>query len=56
MNDQDKTKRLARYLEETLARAKLVGDAPCFLQVMEQLSTIEKSDAAVLLTGETGTG
>jgi len=56
MNDQDKTKRLARYLEETLARAKLVGDAPCFLQVMEQLSTVETSDAAVLLTGETGTG
>lgn len=56
MDDQDKTKRLARYLEETLARAKLVGEAPCFLQVIEQLTTVEKSDAAVLLMGETGTG
>lgn len=56
MDDRDGTERLARYLEETLARAKLVGKAPCFVQVMEQLSTVEKNDAAVLITGETGTG
>lgn len=56
MDDHDKTRTLARYLEETLARAKLVGKAPCFVQVIEELSTIEKSDAAVLLMGETGTG
>lgn len=56
MDDRDGTERLARYLEETLARAKLVGEAPCFLEVMEQLSTVEKNDAAVLITGETGTG
>lgn len=56
MDDQDKTRKLARYLEETLACAKLVGEAPCFVQAVEQLSTVEKSDAAVLLMGETGTG
>lgn len=56
MDEHDKTRTLARYLEETLARAKLVGKARCFLQVIEDLSTIEKSDAAVLLMGETGTG
>jgi transcriptional regulator with PAS, ATPase and Fis domain len=56
MDDQNKTRKLARYLEETLAYAKLVGEAPCFLQAIEQLSTVERSDAAVLLIGETGTG
>lgn len=56
MDDQDKTRKLSRYLEETLAHAKLVGEAPCFLQVVEELTTVKKSDAAVLLMGETGTG
>jgi transcriptional regulator with PAS, ATPase and Fis domain len=56
MDDREKMRGLAHYLEEKLTRAKLVGEAPCFLQVMEQLSTVEKSDAAVLLMGETGTG
>ena len=56
MDDQDKTRKLARYLEETLARAKLVGEAPCFRQVLEDLTTVKKSEAAVLLIGETGTG
>ena len=56
MDDQDKTRKLARYLEETLARAKLVGEAPCFKQVLEDLTMVKKSEAAVLLIGETGTG
>jgi transcriptional regulator with PAS, ATPase and Fis domain len=56
MDDQDNIRRLTRYLEKTLARAKLVGDAPCFVKIVEELTTVKKSDAAVLLIGETGTG
>src|SRR4051794_7395057 len=39
-----------------LARSKLVGEAPLFLQALAQLPLIARSEAAVLIAGETGTG
>ena len=53
---------LTRELEE--ARAKLagaadgaiVGAAPAMVRLLERLGTVAESDAAVLVTGETGTG
>lgn len=35
--------------------AKLIGEAPAFLKGIEQLPAVAKSDATVLITGETGT-
>jgi len=43
-------------LQRKLALAKLVGQAPAFRRVVDQLPAIAASDAAVLLQGETGTG
>jgi DNA-binding NtrC family response regulator len=38
------------------ALAKLVGKAPCFLKTIEQIPAVAASGAAVLISGETGTG
>jgi DNA-binding NtrC family response regulator len=38
------------------ALAKLVGNAPAFLDVVNQIPIVARSDAAVLISGETGTG
>jgi transcriptional regulator with AAA-type ATPase domain len=35
---------------------KLIGGAPAFVQVREQLSRLSESEATVLIAGETGTG
>ena len=35
---------------------KLVGEAPCFAEVREQLTRLSASQATVLIAGETGTG
>jgi transcriptional regulator with PAS, ATPase and Fis domain len=43
-------------LQRKLALAKLVGLAPAFRCVVDQLPATAASDAAVLLQGETGTG
>ena len=43
-------------LREKQAFAKLVGVAPCFVEAVRNLPAIAKSDATVLITGETGTG
>jgi DNA-binding NtrC family response regulator len=43
-------------LQAKLALAKLVGQAPPFRRLVEQLPATAASDAAVLLQGETGTG
>jgi DNA-binding NtrC family response regulator len=43
-------------LQVKLALAKLVGEAPCFRRVVQQLPATAASEAAVLLQGETGTG
>lgn len=47
---------LVARLRDAQARAKLVGKAPAFLNAIRQLPAVAKSDATVLLTGETGTG
>jgi two-component system, NtrC family, response regulator GlrR len=35
---------------------KLIGEAPSFIRVREQLSRLSESEATVLISGETGTG
>jgi DNA-binding NtrC family response regulator len=48
--------RLVERLREAQAQAKLVGNAPAFLKAIRPLPSVARSDAAVLITGETGTG
>jgi DNA-binding NtrC family response regulator len=43
-------------LRDTLARAKLIGEAPAFLQALWTLPAIAGHDGTVLITGESGTG
>jgi DNA-binding NtrC family response regulator len=43
-------------LVATLARYKLIGQAPAFLQAVEALPVMAASGATVLIRGETGTG
>jgi DNA-binding NtrC family response regulator len=47
---------LIHRLRDAQAQAKLVGTAPAFVQAIAQFPAIAKSDAAVLVSGETGTG
>ncbi len=43
-------------LHELLTLHKLVGRSPAFLQALQTLPRIARSEAAVLISGETGTG
>jgi transcriptional regulator with PAS, ATPase and Fis domain len=47
---------LVRRLRDAQALGTLVGEAPAFLKAVAQLPAAARSDAAVLITGETGTG
>jgi formate hydrogenlyase transcriptional activator len=47
---------LIRSLQEVQAKTKLVGESPALVKTIEQLPAIAESGAAVLITGETGTG
>jgi DNA-binding NtrC family response regulator len=47
---------LIERLRDAQALAKLVGDAPAFLNAIRHLPEVAKSEASVLITGETGTG
>ena len=47
---------LIHRLRQTQGAAKLVGGATVFLKAIEQLPAIARSEAAVVITGETGTG
>ena len=47
---------LIERLRDTQALAKLVGEAPAFLNAIGQVPEVAKSEATVLITGETGTG
>lgn len=47
---------LIERLREAQGRAKLVGEAPALLRVTAQLPAVARSEATVLITGETGTG
>ncbi len=48
--------RLIEHLRDTLALANLVGGSPVFLSALAPLPAMAKSDATVLISGETGTG
>jgi DNA-binding NtrC family response regulator len=48
--------RLVGSLRERQALAKLVGAAPVFAEAIKDLPAIAKSDASLLITGDTGTG
>src|SRR5262245_59330066 len=56
MGDVPQLERLVQRLRDAQSLAKLVGTAPVFLKSIAQLPAIAKSDAAVLIAGETGTG
>lgn len=47
---------LVERLREAQAQAKLVGNAPAFLKAIKHLPAVARSEAAVLIIGETGTG
>jgi DNA-binding NtrC family response regulator len=49
-------KNLIERLRDAQALAKLVGEAPAFLEAIRHLPDVAKSEATVLITGETGTG
>ncbi len=47
---------LIEHLRDAQALAKLVGEAPAFLNAIRHVPHVAKSEATVLITGETGTG
>jgi len=47
---------LIKRLRDAQAFAKLIGEAPAFLEAIKPLPAIARSEASVLITGETGTG
>jgi DNA-binding NtrC family response regulator len=47
---------LIERLRDAQALAKLIGEAPAFLKAIQPLPAIARSEANVLVTGETGTG
>jgi DNA-binding NtrC family response regulator len=49
-------KNLIERLRDAQALARLVGEAPAFLKAIRHVPDVAKSEASVLITGETGTG
>jgi transcriptional regulator with PAS, ATPase and Fis domain len=43
-------------IRESVALGRLIGDSPCFQREIEKLPRIARSEASVLIRGETGTG
>lgn len=56
MADLPQLERLIQRLRDAQSQSKLVGAAPAFLTSIAQLPAVARSDAAVLIAGETGTG
>jgi DNA-binding NtrC family response regulator len=52
----DANEKIIRQLREAQALARLIGDAPAYREVISTLPAAARSDGAVLITGETGTG
>jgi len=48
--------RTTRHLKEKMGLARMVGRSRVFLEVVDKIPLIARSDAGVLLRGETGTG
>ena len=47
---------LARRMKEKLGLKRLVGESPAFLAEIQKIPVVANSDAAVLISGEKGTG
>ena len=56
LGGQDRRSRLAMRLKRKLGLKHLVGESPVFQTAIEDLPTLAKCDATVLIDGETGTG
>src|SRR5207249_10202894 len=52
----DGTDVVIRELRDARAFAKMIGEAPSFIDAIAAIRTIASSTCAVLITGETGTG
>ena len=53
---EDSIETIVQRLLGVLSMAKLIGKAPTFLNAVRQLPAVARGDAAVLISGETGTG
>jgi two-component system, NtrC family, response regulator GlrR len=53
---RQETQSLNARLNEELGLAQLIGNDPAFVQVVRRIPLFARSDAPVLITGETGTG
>jgi DNA-binding NtrC family response regulator len=53
---EERVESLIPGVRDVKALGALVGDAPAFLKAVAQLPAAARSDAAVLISGETGTG
>jgi DNA-binding NtrC family response regulator len=47
---------LTRTLNERLGMKQLVGESPAFLEQIKKISVVAKTEASILILGETGTG
>lgn len=53
---EDENARLREQLQKRYSFGKIIGKSAAMQSVYQQLETVAKSDATVLITGETGTG
>jgi two-component system, NtrC family, response regulator GlrR len=56
LQDAQREDHLKRTLKERLGLKQLVGESPAFLEQIEKISIVAKTNASVLILGETGTG
>jgi transcriptional regulator with PAS, ATPase and Fis domain len=50
------TEQAIERLQEAQALSRFIGDAACFLEVVARLPLLARTDAGVVINGETGTG
>jgi DNA-binding NtrC family response regulator len=50
------TERAIERLRAAQALSRFIGEAPCFVEVISRLPLLARSDASVVILGETGTG